>query len=39
MKQVSHGICRYVYELVMVYESLLTDRKLNIDFGWLQYFA
>jgi len=40
VKQISHGIGRYVYDLVvMVYESPLTDRKLNIDFGWLPYFA
>jgi len=37
MKRISHGIGRYVYDLVMVYESPLT--KLNIDFGWLPYFA
>jgi len=40
MKQVSRGFCRYFYDLVvMVYESPLTDRRLNIDFGWLPYFS
>jgi hypothetical protein len=38
MKQVLHGIRGNVYDLVlMVYESPLKDRKLNIDLWWLPY--